>query len=152
MTMASRIAVMNRGILQQIDTPQVLYDTPGNLFVAGFIGSPSMNFFNAKIAKDDGKLYVEGNELHLQIPEDRVNVYMPYAGKEVIFGIRPEDIHNPAMCKWCLTWRICISSIRTQKSPSVKKDSTAFKQPSPPVDKLGGETILVNGKRSKHAL
>jgi multiple sugar transport system ATP-binding protein len=55
-----------------------------------------MNFFNAKIAKDDGKLYVEGNELHLQIPEDRVNVYMPYAGKEVIFGIRPEDIHNPA--------------------------------------------------------
>jgi multiple sugar transport system ATP-binding protein len=96
MTMASRIAVMNRGILQQIDTPQVLYDTPGNLFVAGFIGSPSMNFFNAKIAKDDGKLYVEGNELHLQIPEDRVNVYMPYAGKEVIFGIRPEDIHNPA--------------------------------------------------------
>jgi len=96
MTMASRIAVMNRGILQQIDTPQVLYDTPGNLFVAGFIGSPSMNFFNAKIAKDDGKLYVEGNELNLQIPEDRVNVYMPYAGKEVIFGIRPEDIHNPA--------------------------------------------------------
>lgn len=96
MTMASRIAVMNRGILQQIDTPQVLYDTPGNLFVAGFIGSPSMNFFNAKIAKYDGKLYVEGNELHLQIPEDRVNVYMPYAGKEVIFGIRPEDIHNPA--------------------------------------------------------
>lgn len=96
MTMASRIAVLNRGILQQIDTPQVLYDTPGNLFVAGFIGSPSMNFFNAKIAKDDGKLYVDGEGFHLQIPENRVNVYMPYAGKEIIFGIRPEDIHNPA--------------------------------------------------------
>lgn len=96
MTMASRIAVLNRGILQQIDTPQVLYDTPGNLFVAGFIGSPSMNFFNAKIAKDDGKLFVDGERFHLQIPEDRVNVYMPYAGKEIIFGIRPEDIHNPA--------------------------------------------------------
>jgi multiple sugar transport system ATP-binding protein len=96
MTMASRIAVLNRGLLQQIDTPQVLYDTPGNLFVAGFIGSPSMNFFNTKIAKDDGKLFIEGNKFHLQIPEDRVSVYMPYAGKEVIFGIRPEDIHNPA--------------------------------------------------------
>ncbi len=96
MTMASRIAVLNRGLLQQIDTPQVLYDTPGNLFVAGFIGSPSMNFFNAKIAKGDGKLYVEGNAINLQIPEDRANVYMPYAGKEIIFGIRPEDIHNPS--------------------------------------------------------
>ena len=96
MTMASRIAVLNRGILQQIDTPQVLYDTPGNLFVAGFIGSPSMNFFNAKIEKGDGKLYVEGTGFNLQIPEDRANVYMPYAGKEIIFGIRPEDIHNPS--------------------------------------------------------
>ncbi len=96
MTMASRIAVLNRGVLQQIDTPQVLYDTPGNLFVAGFIGSPSMNFFNASMAKGDGKLYIEGNGFNLQIPDERVNVYMPYAGKEIIFGIRPEDIHNPA--------------------------------------------------------
>ncbi|MCK4975375.1 MAG: ABC transporter ATP-binding protein, partial [Anaerolineales bacterium] len=79
----------------QIDTPQVLYDTPVDLFVAGFIGSPSMNFFNAKIAKDDGKLFVDGGAFHVQVPEDRVSVYMPYSGKDVIFGIRPEDIHNP---------------------------------------------------------
>ena len=57
MTMASRIAVINKGILQQIDTPQTLYDHPDNLFVAGFIGSPAMNFFPAKLRKDGEKLY-----------------------------------------------------------------------------------------------
>jgi multiple sugar transport system ATP-binding protein len=96
MTMASRIAVTNKGILQQIDTPQSLYDLPDNLFVAGFIGSPAMNFFNATLNKDDGKLIVEAGSFNMQIPEDRTSVYMPYAGKKVIFGIRPEDIHNPA--------------------------------------------------------
>lgn len=95
MTMATRIAVMNKGILQQIDTPQVLYDDPDNLFVAGFIGSPSMNFFSANVTKDDGKLFVDGGSFALQIPEDRTNVYQPYVDKQVIFGIRPEDIHNP---------------------------------------------------------
>ncbi len=95
MTMASRIAVINKGVLQQIDTPQTLYDRPGNLFVAGFIGSPSMNFFDARITKDDGKLYVDGGTFNVQIPENRVSVYQPYIGKSVIFGIRPEDIYNP---------------------------------------------------------
>jgi multiple sugar transport system ATP-binding protein len=95
MTMASRIAVINKGILQQIDTPQSLYDFPDNLFVAGFIGSPAMNFFNSKIEKSDGKLYVNGGSFTVQIPDDRTAVYMPYEGKQVIFGIRPEDIHNP---------------------------------------------------------
>ena len=95
MTMATRIAVITKGILQQIDTPQTLYDYPDNLFVAGFIGSPAMNFFNAKLQKDDGKLYVDSGSFKVQIPEGRASVYMPYAGKSVIFGIRPEDIHNP---------------------------------------------------------
>jgi multiple sugar transport system ATP-binding protein len=96
MTMASRIAVIAKGILQQIDTPQMLYDFPDNLFVAGFIGSPAMNFFNAKLQKDDGKLIVDSGSFKVQIPEGRTDVYMPYAGKNMIFGIRPEDIHNPA--------------------------------------------------------
>jgi len=95
MTMASRIAVINKGLLQQIDTPQTLYDFPDNLFVAGFIGSPAMNFFSATLDKEDGKLFVNGKSFQLQIPETRSGVYMPYAGKQVIFGIRPEDIHNP---------------------------------------------------------
>jgi len=95
MTMATRIAVINKGLLQQIDTPQTLYDTPANLFVAGFIGSPAMNFFPARILKDDSRLYIDANAFSVQIPEHRNNVYMPYNGKSVIFGIRPEDIHNP---------------------------------------------------------
>jgi multiple sugar transport system ATP-binding protein len=95
MTMASRIAVLNSGVLQQIDTPQKLYDLPDNLFVAGFIGSPAMNFFNAKIAKGDGKLFIDGGSFNVQIPENRTSTYTGYAGKPIIFGIRPEDIHNP---------------------------------------------------------
>ncbi len=95
MTMASRIAVINKGILQQIDTPQHLYDLPNNLFVAGFIGSPAMNFFAATLRKDGEKLIVDGNGFSVQIPEAKSSIYMPLAGKPVIFGIRPEDIHNP---------------------------------------------------------
>lgn len=95
MTMATRIAVLNAGILQQIDSPQNLYDLPDNLFVAGFIGSPAMNFFPASIEKEDGKLYVNGEAFHVTIPEDKVSTFEPYVGKRVVFGLRPEDIHNP---------------------------------------------------------
>jgi multiple sugar transport system ATP-binding protein len=95
MTMASRIAVLNAGVLQQIDTPQNLYDHPDNLFVAGFIGSPAMNFFPATIHKSDGKLIVEGTGFHLEIPKKKVDAYSPYIDRQVIFGIRPEDIHIP---------------------------------------------------------
>ena len=96
MTMATRIAVMNQGVLQQLDSPQVLYEAPANLFVAGFIGSPSMNFFPAVLhKKDDGKIYIEGVKYSVPIPENRADVYEAHLGKDVIFGIRPENIHNP---------------------------------------------------------
>lgn len=95
MTMASRIAVINKGILQQIDTPQTLYNYPDNLFVAGFIGSPAMNFFSAKIQRGDGKLYVDAGSFKVQVPESRASTYLPLDGKEVMFGIRPEHIHDP---------------------------------------------------------
>ncbi len=95
MTMASRIAVMNKGLLQQIDSPQNLYDRPDNLFVAGFIGTPAMNFFNATLKNEDGKMYVDGGSFSIQVPEDKVNTFKDEVGKSVIFGIRPEDIHNP---------------------------------------------------------
>ncbi len=95
MTMASRIAVINHGVLQQIDTPQHLYDKPNNLFVAGFIGSPAMNFFPAHIRKSNGKLYVDGKTFSVEIPSERNDVYGPYIDKPIILGIRPEDIYNP---------------------------------------------------------
>ncbi|MBN2046705.1 MAG: ABC transporter ATP-binding protein [Anaerolineaceae bacterium] len=95
MTMATRIAVMNFGVLQQLDTPQQLYDHPANKFVAGFIGSPSMNFFDAKVVNDSDGLFVETAGFKVRIPEDRVALYSEYVGKDVVFGIRPEDVYNP---------------------------------------------------------
>lgn len=95
MTMASRIAVINHGVLQQIDTPQNLYDKPNNLFVAGFIGSPAMNFFPAHIRRDNGKMYVDGKSFAVEIPSERHSMYGAYVDKPVILGIRPEDIYNP---------------------------------------------------------
>jgi len=95
MTMATRIAVMNKGWLQQLDTPQNLYDRPANLFVAGFIGSPSMNFFPAKIRKDGSNLFVDTGDFAVKVPDNRVSTYANHTGKEVILGMRPEDIHNP---------------------------------------------------------
>jgi len=95
MTMATRIAVMNKGLLQQVDTPQQLYDKPDNLFVAGFIGSLSMNFFKAHLRKSGEDLVVDADAFVGKIPQERKATYMPYVDKEVIFGIRPEDIHNP---------------------------------------------------------
>ena len=95
MTMASRIAVMNKGLLQQLDTPQVLYDHPNNLFVAGFIGSPAMNFFNGKVIVEEGTMYIDLGSFRVKVPEHDMPRYDSVIDKEIIFGIRPEDIHNP---------------------------------------------------------
>ena len=95
MTMGTRIAVMKDGVLQQIDSPQNLYDKPNNIFVGGFIGSPSMNFFEATVTSGDGKTFVDAGKFRVQVPEAKVSLYQQHAGKEVVFGIRPEDIHDP---------------------------------------------------------
>ncbi len=94
MTMASRIAVINKGVLQQLDTPQNLYDHPNNLFVAGFIGSPAMNFFPGKLRKDDGKVVVDTGDFVVPIPPKKAKPYESSIGKDIIFGIRPENIHD----------------------------------------------------------
>ena len=94
MTMGTRIAVMKDGILQQVDTPQNLYDSPENIFVAGFIGSPAMNFFDVKVVGTKEEMYVEGPGFKLRVPPDKAKALGDYLGKEVIFGIRPEDIHD----------------------------------------------------------
>ncbi len=95
MTMASRIAVINKGLLQQVDTPSNLYDKPDNLFVAGFIGSPAMNFFKAKLVKADGKMYVDGGAFKVEVPAAHYEAYSKYVDRPVIMGIRPEDIQDP---------------------------------------------------------
>jgi multiple sugar transport system ATP-binding protein len=95
MTMGTRIAVMKDGLLMQIDTPQNLYDRPDNVFVAGFIGSPSMNFFEATLTGSDGEMYVDTGVFRVKIPAERQEPYKSLKGKQVIFGLRPENMHDP---------------------------------------------------------
>ncbi|HOA24248.1 MAG TPA: ABC transporter ATP-binding protein [Aggregatilineales bacterium] len=94
MTMGSRIAVLKDGILQQIDTPQNLYDYPDNVFVAGFIGSPSMNFFDSTLVQEDGNLFVDTGSFRVKVPESKKQAWQKAAGKRVILGVRPEDIYD----------------------------------------------------------
>jgi multiple sugar transport system ATP-binding protein len=95
MTMGSRIAVIREGLLQQLDTPQHLYDTPDNVFVAGFIGSPAMNFFDATLVGTKDNMEIDAGSFRVKVHEDRVQALLPYLGKQVVLGIRPSDIHDP---------------------------------------------------------
>jgi multiple sugar transport system ATP-binding protein len=94
MTMGDRIAVLKDGVLQQFDDPITVYDHPKNKFVAGFIGSPPMNFMLGRIIKKDGRLYFNEGRIEVKLVEDMYKKIMPYLGKEVIFGIRSEDIYD----------------------------------------------------------
>ncbi len=96
MTMGTRIVVMKDGIIQQVDTPANLYTKPCNMFVAGFIGSPQMNFIDAKLVKRDDGTYVEFSGESIRLPDGKASnsALDSYIGKEVVLGIRPEDIHD----------------------------------------------------------
>ncbi len=106
MTMATRIVVMKSGVIQQVDTPQNLYLYPCNLFVAGFIGSPQMNFIEAKVLKEGNDFFVEfgsedtktraGVKFKIKLPaeKNKNDALVPYIDKEVIIGVRPEHVHN----------------------------------------------------------
>ncbi|MGB1251893.1 MAG: ABC transporter ATP-binding protein [Candidatus Promineifilaceae bacterium] len=103
MTMGDRIAVLKplaggteqTLTMQQCASPRELYNEPNNLFVAGFIGSPSMNFFDATLVKEDGSLFVDTGDFRLAIPKGRQGAYKAYVGKEVTLGIRPEHMYAP---------------------------------------------------------
>jgi len=92
MTMGDRICVLNGGYVQQVDTPQTVYDHPANRFVAGFIGSPSMNFIDCRFEKG----ILKGNGVEIQLPKKTLKGLMKWEGVEVVLGIRPEDIYSPA--------------------------------------------------------
>ena len=96
MTMGSRIVVMKDGIMQQCASPTELYDEPVNMFVAGFIGSPQMNFINVKVDKRDNGVYLVNDNISIKLPEGKGNrpELAEYYGKEVVMGIRPENIHE----------------------------------------------------------
>jgi multiple sugar transport system ATP-binding protein len=100
MTMGDRVAVIRKGLLQQVDSPQVLYEKPTNLFVAGFIGSPAMNLVDAKLVGSNGSLAVEVGEFKLAVP-DELQSERPrlkeYEGRSVVLGIRPEDMEDATL-------------------------------------------------------
>jgi multiple sugar transport system ATP-binding protein len=99
MTMGDRVAVLKRGVLQQVDTPQVLYDTPVNLFVGGFIGSPAMNLFEAEVVDEDGALSVRFGSQRLPLTPELLETrptLRQRVGSSVVLGIRPESFADPA--------------------------------------------------------
>jgi multiple sugar transport system ATP-binding protein len=100
MTMGDRVAVMRKGVLQQVDDPQTLYEHPVNLFVAGFIGSPAMNLVEADLASSDGGMVVELGSSRLPVPDDVLAerpALRAYAGRTVVIGIRPEDMEDASL-------------------------------------------------------
>jgi multiple sugar transport system ATP-binding protein len=100
MTMGDRVAVIRKGVLQQVDTPQFLYDHPNNLFVAGFIGSPAMNMVEAKLSGSDGSGVVEFGGYRLGVPQQVLSArpeLKAFDGKPVIVGLRPEDMEDASL-------------------------------------------------------
>ena len=128
MTMGTRIVVMKDGYIQQVDAPQNLYDYPANLFVAGFIGTPQMNFFDATLTGTKDNVYVEFEGGKIKVPHAKaakiINIddYLN-TGKPVVFGVRPEDFHDEA------------AYIANSKETVVKVKVDV-------VEKLGAETLL----------
>ena len=125
MTMASRIVVMKDGIVQQVDTPQNLYDYPCNEFVAGFIGSPQMNFFNVKLQKEGQDVVAVWGNNKIVVPNDKISRFVDesYIGKEVVMGIRPENISDGEL------------ALKTYPTATVSMDVEVTEQ-------MGSETYL----------
>jgi multiple sugar transport system ATP-binding protein len=100
MTMGSRVAVMRKGEIQQVDEPQTLYDRPVNLFVGGFIGSPAMNMVEATIERSNGTLLVAAGNQRIAVGDETLSArpgLAGYAGREVVLGIRPEDLEDASL-------------------------------------------------------
>lgn len=97
MTMGDRIVVMKDGIIQQVAPPLELYDHPANQFVAGFIGSPPMNFFNGSVEQRDGGIYFNEGTFSVRLDDRAAAKVASYVGKQVVFGVRPEDIEDARM-------------------------------------------------------
>jgi multiple sugar transport system ATP-binding protein len=92
MTMGDKIVVMRDGVIQQIGDPLTLYNFPVNRFVAGFIGSPPMNFMTVKVTKEKNKTYIEEAGFRLHVSGENENLLQDYLDRELVFGIRPEDL------------------------------------------------------------
>ncbi|HKI97436.1 MAG TPA: sn-glycerol-3-phosphate ABC transporter ATP-binding protein UgpC [bacterium] len=129
MTLADRIVVMNAGNIEQVGTPQEMYETPATRFVAGFIGSPAMNFIPCQVVANGGVAIKFNENLSLPVPEDRVDRYKPFADQDMIFGIRPEHL--------------------TEKKAHTNNAMTDFKSPVDVLEPMGMDTMvftIINGE------
>ena len=96
LTMADKIVVMKLGVIQQIGGPLELYNNPDNKFVAGFIGSPPMNFMVCNVMAEGDDIYIHEGDFRLKVTPAQAKLLKPYVGKQVTFGIRPEDVAHSA--------------------------------------------------------
>jgi multiple sugar transport system ATP-binding protein len=125
LTMGTRIVVMKDGYIQQVDTPTSLYERPNNMFVAGFIGSPQMNFINAKVEKRGDEMHLLFGKEDIKLPEGKAKKLegSEYINREVVMGIRPENVHDEAMYLETLSDSIVTAQVEV-------------------VEMLGSETLL----------
>lgn len=121
MTLGHRIALLNNGIIQQLDTPLNIYENPSNRFVAGFIGSPSMNFIDADVVEEGQDIYLKTRSFQIPIPGDKLKSLV---GKPVTMGIRPENIYDK------------------EYSKSKPTDQNTFKATVDVIEPMGSEVIL----------
>ncbi len=120
MTMADKVLVLNKGVIQQLATPNELYNKPANLFVAGFIGSPPMNFFEGTLVEEEGKILFKSSEFAVELPYEAAKLALEKAaGSEIILGVRPEHLY-----------------IAETRTPRTIEASVYIVEP------LGGETII----------
>jgi multiple sugar transport system ATP-binding protein len=133
MTLGQRVAVLHEGELQQVDTPQRLYDTPVNLFVAGFIGSPAMNVVKARLVQDDG-LSLQFGRFHIPAPADLPSKFeglAAFIGKSVILGLRPHSFEDAQFASDASHPKITVSARATESLGS--EVNVIFDVDAPPV-------------------
>lgn len=139
MTMADRIVVMDKGIIQQFDTPQMLYNEPANMFVAGFIGSPQMNFIDASVINDNGlKILFSGYEI--PAPKDKKEYLEDYIGKDIVLGIRPEHFLSENEAK--VEKNCCIMTVKTEIAEMTGSETNVYFD-------LGGKRCIARIKAEK---
>jgi len=124
MTMGSRIAVMRDGLLQQLGAPTDVYDHPTNVFVAGFIGTPSMNFFRSELRADGDMLYADAGSFRITLPAEKRGTLAANAQRQVIMGIRPEDIYE------------------SRELPDAQRNGNVSTMPVEVVERMGNETLV----------
>lgn len=151
MTMGTRIVVMKDGIVQQVAAPQEIYNNPANIFVAGFIGSPQMNFMEGTFSEESGKYYANFQKEKVEIPAEKGRVLKEkgYAGKTVIFGVRPEHLDDnrelvEANPNTCIKINVEVTELMGAESYIYSTCGTQNM-----TIRVNGSTVLENGDNAK---